>query len=371
MELNNKNINILKTAAELIWAAVLWGLQFTEYWSGGALLPFIIGCVFIEMIARSLKAKFDPEGLQREEKGNELLEAQKQKVKVPFTLAGIFCDIVTVVMLIVSWTLMFKRHLLDTDDVKLISIAIVLTVYSLAYIGMTYYPKTIGGIYGVLGMEHVNQLILRDHAISFTAALTLLCYVLLADTSLGWLPWTLLAIGVLLILSKMLIKRPEIPSTDLQTSLKAADQNKSDFDLKKVKIGRTREGTLMEAIAALLLIAAWIIAFAKHEFSGGFEQWPIGTILCTIAIIALLITAYERPFGRLDHKDLTNARVVALSVRRTRVGAIVWAFLVLCNQIWDFSQFPHPAYWLIPIAIFLIPDFIFDHFIKKAKNGKD
>lgn len=370
MELNNKNINILKTAAEIIWAATLWGLNLTEYWSGGAFLPFIIGCVFIEMIARSLKAKFDPEGLQREEKGNELLEAQKQKVKVPFTLAGIFCDIVTIAMLIVSWTLMFKRHLLDTDDVKLISIAIVLTVYSLAYIGMTYYPKTIGGIYGVLGMEQVNQLILRDHAISFTAALTLLGFVFLINTSLEWLPWTLLAIGVVLILSKMLIKRPEIPSTDLQSSLKAADQNKNDFDLKKVKIGRTREGTLLEAIAALLLIAAWIIAFAKHEFSGGFEHWPIGTILCTIAIIALLITAYERPFGRLDHKDLTNARVVALSVRRTRVGAIVWAFLVLCNQIWDFSQFPHPAYWLIPIAIFLIPDFIFGHFISKAKKNE-
>ena len=368
MELNNKNINILKTAAEILWAATRWGLQFTEYWSGGAFLPFIIGCIFIEMIARSLKAKFDPEGLQREEKGNELLEAQKQQVKVPFTLTGIFCDIVTIAMLIVSLWLMFNRHLFDSNNY--LAIAIVLIVYSLAYIGMTYYPKTIGGVYGVRGMEQVKQLILRDHAISFTAALTLLCYVLLADTPLGWLPWVLLAIGVLLILSKMFIKRPEIPSTDLQSSLKAADPNKNDFDLKKVKIGRTREGTLLEAIAALLLIAAWIIAFAKHEFSGGFEQWPIGTIMCTIAVIALLITAYERPFGRLDHKDLTNARVVALSVRRTRVGAIVWAFLVLCNQIWDFSQFPHPAYWLIPIAIFLSPDFIFGHFISKAKKNE-
>ena len=44
MELNNKNINILKTAAEIIWGATLLGLKFTEYWSGGTLVPFIIGC---------------------------------------------------------------------------------------------------------------------------------------------------------------------------------------------------------------------------------------------------------------------------------------------------------------------------------------
>jgi hypothetical protein len=146
------------------------------------------------------------------------------------------------------------------------------------------------------------------------------------------------------------------------------DTNKNDFDLKKVKVDRTRESTILEAIVVLLLIAAWVIALVKHEFSGSIATWPWGTILCTIAIIVLLVTAYQRPYSRLDHEDLTNERVVGLTIRRTRVGAIVWALLLLCHQIWDFSRFPHPAWWLIPIAIFLLPDFIFEYFIRKAKK---
>lgn len=146
------------------------------------------------------------------------------------------------------------------------------------------------------------------------------------------------------------------------------DKNKSDFDLKKVTIGRSLEGTIMEAITVTLLIAAWTIAFVKHEFSGSIETWPWLTIFSTIVCIAILLSVYQRPYSRLDYYELTNARVIILSIRRSRVGAIVWALLVLCHEIWDFSRFPNAAYWLIPIAIFLIPELIFEHFIRKAKK---
>ena len=83
-------------------------------------------------------------------------------------------------------------------------------------------------------------------------------------------------------------------------------------------MGRTLESTILEAIATILLIAAWVIAFTKHEFSGSIATWPWMTIFSTIGIVALLVTVYQRPHKRLDHYEMTNERVLVLSIRRGR-----------------------------------------------------
>lgn len=206
MKLNNKNINLLKVAAMVILIVGIFCLNLTKYGFGGMLVPCAIGCLLIEGAFRSLKAKYDPEGLEQEDEEKKKFEAESQKVKVPFTLVGGLCDAVTVIVLIVTWSLVFNRHLLETGDKRFIGVIVASTLFSLLYLGITYYPKVIGGPIGVLGRKQVKQLIIRDHALALTAALFVLTYILLIDTEFGWLPLALLVAVIVLYLSKMFIK---------------------------------------------------------------------------------------------------------------------------------------------------------------------
>ena len=53
----------------------------------------------------------------------------------------------------------------------------------------------------------------------------------------------------------------------------------NNFDIKKVKVPRTTEGTMMEAIAGLVLIVTWVIALARHQFDGAMgKDWLMGII---------------------------------------------------------------------------------------------
>ena len=61
------------------------------------------------------------------------------------------------------------------------------------------------------------------------------------------------------------------------------------FDLKKVKVHRTLEGTIFETVAAVILVITWAIAIATHQMDldvvkGSF----MGVIFGTIAVVVSL-----------------------------------------------------------------------------------
>ena len=136
---------------------------------------------------------------------------------------------------------------------------------------------------------------------------------------------------------------------------------KGDLDLKNVKVHRSKEGTIFEVAAALILILAWLIALIRYQ-SGKFDvDFLLPMIIFTIAAVALLVGAY---FPQFIHSGLplNNMRQLGLAVRMCRVMAVVFAASTLCLAFFqsDFRQ----HYYIIAI---MLPIIVFNILIAKAK----
>ena len=115
--------------------------------------------------------------------------------------------------------------------------------------------------------------------------------------------------------------------------MKMTNKQQEDFDINNVKVYRTIEGTIFEVVAAILVIATWIIALARHQFDSTFgEPWLTGIIALTLGVVALLVGCY---FPRLSKNSyrFKNFTQVLISVRTCRILAIELALAMLCNAI--------------------------------------
>lgn len=141
----------------------------------------------------------------------------------------------------------------------------------------------------------------------------------------------------------------------------------NNFDIKKVKVPRTTEGTMMEAIAGLVLIVTWVIALARHQFDGAMgKDWLMGIIAFSIAIIVLLAACYRPKFFN-NARKLNNMEQVLLTIRMSRVLAIEFALTVLCNAITGNLMNPHPVWLWLPIIVILLTALFFTVLIYKAR----
>ena len=153
--------------------------------------------------------------------------------------------------------------------------------------------------------------------------------------------------------------------------MKQSDQSQEIFDIKKIKVGRTIEGTILEAITVMLLIGTWVIALTKHQFGGGMQnEWLQVAIIISIAAIALLVVAYFPRLMKNAHQ-LRNIRQVLISVRLFRVLAVEFALMILCNAISGGTMIGQPFWTSTAVAVIIITCLIFYLFIIRAKkNGE-
>ena len=89
------------------------------------------------------------------------------------------------------------------------------------------------------------------------------------------------------------------------------------FDIKKVKVNRTLEGTIFEVAALIILIATWAVAAAtgQAEFSE-VKGSLVALIVITIAVGIVLSTAYHPSKINFSlNTRLENIRQVVLAVR--------------------------------------------------------
>lgn len=141
----------------------------------------------------------------------------------------------------------------------------------------------------------------------------------------------------------------------------------NNFDIKKVKVPRTTEGTIMEAIAVLLLIITWVIALARHQFVGATgKDWLIGLAFISIAIIFLFVACYLPRIFNNAHR-LRNMRQLLLTIRCSRVIAIEFALMVMSNALLGNVMDIHPEWIWLPLIIILITSLTFTLLIYKAK----
>ena len=136
------------------------------------------------------------------------------------------------------------------------------------------------------------------------------------------------------------------------------------FDIKKVKVYRTLEGTIFEIITAIILIVTYAVAIAKNYFDfDNFQGKHMATIVISILSIALLVMAYYPRNISIGGKA-ENIRQVEISIRTIRIYAVKFAlFCLLMVTISPDNPIIHTAFGIAIVATALISTF----FLNKAK----
>ncbi len=131
----------------------------------------------------------------------------------------------------------------------------------------------------------------------------------------------------------------------------------------RIKVYRTLEGNIFEAVTAVLLIIIWILAFKELGAAGNVAAGTTaadgegaGTILIpniavTAGTLLLLVSAYfpDRMIN-LDIK-IRNTAQYALVIRMVRVLALETAVMFLgCNAITGFKDRIFPV--SLPVVLF-------------------
>jgi hypothetical protein len=141
------------------------------------------------------------------------------------------------------------------------------------------------------------------------------------------------------------------------------EKKEGGFDPSLVEVPRTREGTIFEALAGLILAASWAVAIATHQING-VDSYAIKMFVLTIADIIILCDVYS-PGIKSRSRKYTNVRQVALDIRMCRLLAVEFALLVLLAALpTEYYQ----TWWIyILAAAFLVTYAIFRYLIYKAR----
>ena len=75
------------------------------------------------------------------------------------------------------------------------------------------------------------------------------------------------------------------------------NKKNEEFDIEQVKVGRTREGTIMEVLAFLLLAVTWAVGLTKHQSASATGEGLLGKcIVFSIIVVLLLVASYFPKF---------------------------------------------------------------------------
>ena len=144
------------------------------------------------------------------------------------------------------------------------------------------------------------------------------------------------------------------------------------FDVKDVKVYRTKEGTMFEIAVALVLIIAWVISFC-FEWTKPLEFFGIHlhTLALSLTAIFLTVCAYHPRFIHLNNKrsgGFTNIRQVEIAIRMVRVIAVELALLVLVLNILSVRGIDMSELVGVPFVIVIIATSLcFSFLAHKAK----
>lgn len=158
----------------------------------------------------------------------------------------------------------------------------------------------------------------------------------------------------------------------------------NNFDIKKIKVYRTTEGTILEVVFAIVAIVVWgIIIWLVHQApdivpthfdaSGKPNAYgsPIGStipcIILTIGAVVMMVLAYFPRHINMPFK-LTNIQQVKLAIRQLRIAGIIFMFIPLAVSYMMLGmKTPSPTPLLAIIGLLLLEIIVFTILIYKAK----
>ena len=158
----------------------------------------------------------------------------------------------------------------------------------------------------------------------------------------------------------------------------------NNFDIKQVKVHRTTEGTVLEAIFVVVAIVVWaLIIWMVHQapdivpthFDGSGKPNAYGSptgvmipcIIITIAGIVCMVVSYFPRHINMPVK-ITNIRQVELTIASVRVAGITLLLLALAIAYMSLGMSsPSPYPIIAVIALLILEIIIFSILIHKAK----
>lgn len=137
------------------------------------------------------------------------------------------------------------------------------------------------------------------------------------------------------------------------------------FDLKKVKVCRTPEGTIFETTALVILLIAWIVSIATQKLATT-DDW-IGMGVFSIVIIVCLLCAYSPSHINLFNIPLRNIRQVELSIRMVRILSFGLALMSLTVAIVGPNSPLTKVLCIGIVAVVGVIGFVFIYLIQKTE----
>ena len=137
------------------------------------------------------------------------------------------------------------------------------------------------------------------------------------------------------------------------------------FDIKKVKVYRTLEGTIFEAAALIILLSAWIVSIIAQRLDTT-DDW-IGMGVFSIVIIVCLLCAYSPSHINLFNIPLRNIRQVELSIRMVRILAVGLALMSFIIAAFSPDSPLTKVLCIGVLAVIGVIGFVFIYLIQKTE----
>ena len=144
------------------------------------------------------------------------------------------------------------------------------------------------------------------------------------------------------------------------------------FDVKDVKVYRTKEGTFFEIAVALLLLIAWTISLCFEWTTPlDFIGIHLHTLSFSLMAVFLMVCAYHPRFIHLNSfgsRGYSNIRQVEIAIRMARVFGVEFALFVLVLNILSVMGIGMSDVVAIPFVIVILgTTFCFLLLVHKAK----
>ncbi len=137
------------------------------------------------------------------------------------------------------------------------------------------------------------------------------------------------------------------------------------FDLKKVKVCRTSEGTIFETTALIILLTAWIVTIATQNLATTDKWFDLGVF--SIATIVGLLCAYSPSHINLFSIQLRNIRQVELAIRMVRIVAVGFALMSFLIAVLGSDSPLTKVFCIGVLAVIGVIGFVFIYLIQKTK----
>lgn len=134
------------------------------------------------------------------------------------------------------------------------------------------------------------------------------------------------------------------------------------FRVEEVRVNRTREATICEAVTGLLLLACWVAALlhptAKNFLLSGLE---------TVVVAYLLVATYRPRLLFLGQKKPKNLLQLRIEIRFARFLAIMLSILLLFLILWGKNQPWVTGLWTVLVLLIHIYKEAIAYWFKRRK----